>query len=328
MKRKQYVFTVLIFCVFAFCSHGLANENSPVHLRIVAGPEGGQWFLMAGPIAEVLSEEVLPSSYRKGGGISNLEMLNKKMADFGFSLTSFLGGAASGVPEYRDIKTKGVSVIGNVYPQILYFLVRTEFAKKHNLKSVDDLLQLDVPVRLASLKKGTGSEFFLRILLKYGYNTDYSALKKKGWWIFFNNYPETADDFVSGNLDCFAYTAGTNVPLLLDIENYTKFTALAVGDEVLTKLKDRFKFNSYVIAPSLYKGVTQPVRTLSDFTCMVVRQDMPEDLVYDILASLWKHKEEISKTLFEFKKFSPDTAIPDGVPLHPGAEKFWKDLRK
>ncbi len=327
MKRRS-VLVVAFFCVLAVGSYCLASNTRPVHLRILAGPEGGQWFLMSGPITEILSREVLPSSYRKGGGISNLEMLNKKMADFAFSLTSFLGGASSGAAEYKDIKADGVSLVGNVYPQVLYFLVRTEFAKKYQLKSVGDILRLDEPVRLATLKKGTGSEFFLRILLKYGYNTDYAALRKKGWQIYFNNYPETADDFVVGNLDCFAYTAGTRVPLLLDIENYTKFTALSVGDDVLEKLKDKFKFNSYVIEPSVYKGITSPVKTLSDFTCMVVRRDIPGDFVYELLSALWKHRDEIAETLPEFKNFSSDTAIPEGMPLHPGAEKFWNQVQR
>ncbi len=323
MRISLFTISFLIYNIsIAHCT--AERQNWPLHLRLLAGPPGGQWFLVSEPVTKILSQEVLPSSYRKGGGISNLEKINNDQGELGFSLTSFLGGSASGVPEYAGIKTENIRFIANIYPQVLYFLIRTEFAEKHQLKSVDDLLQLKAPVRFALLKKGTGSEFFVRILLHYGYTTNYDELKEKGWQIFFNNYPETADNFVAGNLDCFAYTAGTRVPLLLDMEDYTKFTALSISDTVLDTLKQKFGFNDYTIAPDTYKNITYPVKTLSDFTCMVVHKDLADDLVESILASLWKNKEELSKTLIEFNNFSRERALPKGLPIHPGAEKFWK----
>ncbi len=332
MKKFLYTMTLAVSCLLICVSSDvLGNDEKttwPLHLQILAGPEGGQWFSLSARVSQILSREVLPSTYRKGGGISNIKKLNSKMGDLGFSLTSFLGGAVSGAPEYSDIKTDSISVIGNVYPQVLYFLVRTEFVTKYHIANLGDLLKLRAPVRLALLKRGTASEFFIRILFKYGYNMDYSLLRGQGWRIFFNNYPETADEFVSGNLDCFAYTAGTHVPLLLDMENYTKFTALPISDNVLNKLAKKFKFGNYIISPNVYKGISEPIKTLSDYTCMIVRKDLPDDLVYEILASLWKHREDLSKELIEFKNYSTETAVPKGVPLHPGAEKFWNSLQE
>ncbi len=328
-STRLFIFTFVFLLYGVASSFGQTSEKGwPMHLRIFAGPEGGQWFSISKPISDILSEEVISSTYRRGGGISNLERINSGKGDLAFSLASFLGGAASGAPEYAMIKAENVRSIGNVYPQVLYFLVRTEFAQKYNIKKVGDLLQLKAPVRFALLKKGTGSEFFVRILLKYGYDTNYAKLKENGWRIFFNNYPETADDFVAGELDCFAYTAGTHVPLLLDMENYTKFTALPVCAKVLTELKQKFKFNSYVIEPSVYKGVTKPVRTLSDFSCLVVQKDMPGDLVQAILSSLWNNKDKISETLVEFRNFSPEKALSEGIPVHQEAEKFWSNLQE
>ncbi len=326
---------ISLFILFFFFSNAICfadgqtvQQDWPQHLRILAGPPGGQWFLVSEPMSKILSREVVPSSYHQGGGVSNLERINKGQGDLGFSLTSFLSGATSGAPEYRDIKTENVRFIGNVYPQVLYFLVRNEFAQQHNIKSVDDLIQLKTPVRLALLKKGTGSEFFVRILLRYGYDTSYEKLREKGWKILFNNYPETADDFVEGELDCFAYTAGTRVPLLLDIETYTKFTVLPITDTVLHRLREKFKFNVYTIAPATYKSVTQPVKTLNDFSCLIVRKDLDKTLVQSILASLWKHRNDLSNTLVEFQNFSREQAVSEGVPIHPGAKEFWTMARE
>ncbi len=331
MKKFVYNVSISLLTLLICISPAAGKEKKaewPVHLRILAGPEGGQWFSLSEPLCEILSREVLPSTYRKGGGISNIEQLNARMGEMGFTLSSFLGGSVSKAPEYADIHADSIRIIANIYPQVLYFLVRTEFLKHHNIANVGDLLQLHAPIRFALLKRGTASEFFVRILFKYGYNTDYASLREQGWRFFFNNYPETADEFVSGELDCFAYTAGTHVPLLLDMENYTKFTALPITEKVLDKMAKKFKFGSYVINPNVYKGITDPVKTLSDYTCIIVRKDLPDDLVNKILTSLWNYKGNLADKMIEFKNFSANTAVPKGIDLHPGARKFWNRFQE
>ncbi len=331
MKNFLYHISINLLILFICISPAAGNEKKtdwPVHLRILAGPEGGQWFSLSEPLSQILSKEVLPSTYRKGGGISNIEELNAKMGEMGFTLSSFIGGSASGAPEYGDIPTQSIRIIGNIYPQVLYFLIRTDFLKQHDIANVGDLLKLHAPVRFALLKRGTASEFFVRILLKYGYKTDYASLRRQGWRFFFNNYPETADEFVAGELDCFAYTAGTHVPLLLDLQNYTKFTALPITEKVLDEMAKRFKFGTHVISPHVYKGITEPVTTLRDYTCLVVRKDLPDDLVNEILTSLWNHKENLAEKMIEFRNYSADTAVPEGIALHPGARKFWNRFQE
>ncbi len=336
MKNCIYLFVVIGTFILSICD-GLAyamdmkqvnNADYPVHLRILAGPERGQWYTMAESMAKILSQEVAPSTYRKGGGVVNLERIDSNLGDVAFSLTSLVSGAASDIPEYAQIPTKNVRIIANVYPQVFYFLIRSAFAKKHGIKTLEDLMQLKAPVRLALLKKGTASEFFMRLLFKYGYSTDYAALRQQGWSIFFNNYAETVDNFVSGNLDCFAYTAGTLPPLLVNIQHYTKFTLLGLGQDTIDTMTKRFSFTPYPIDSTLCQGVTEPVITLSDFTCMVVRKELPDDLVYRILDALWKNRQEVSANMDGFETFSPQIAVPQHMALHPGAQRFWDRLQE
>lgn len=205
----------------------------PTHLRMLTGPNGGQWFMMGEPIAEVLSKKVASTTSRMGGGMANIASINDKAGDFGFSLTCFLGAGQSGEAEYQDIKLENVSLLANIYPQVLYFLVRKDFADENGITTVNDLLQKKMPLRFASLKPGTASEFILNLLFKHGYNTSFDQLKKQGWVISFNNYAETADNFVAGELDCFAYTAGTTVPLILTMEEHTEVLVLPIDQKVL-----------------------------------------------------------------------------------------------
>ncbi len=302
--------------------------NWPTHLRILTGPNGGQWFMMGDRLAEVLTRHVLPSSSRMGGGVANIGNISKKMGDMGFTLACFMGAAESGEAEYQSIDMSNAQLMMNVYPQVLYFLMRKDFAEKHGITSVDTLLKKDIPLRFASLRPGTASEFILTLLFKYGYDTNFEELREKGWQIAFNNYAETADNFVSGEIDCFAYTAGTTVPLIHTMEEHTEVIILPLEQKVLDMLSDKFKTSSYDINPGAYKSIKQPVRTLSDYTCFVIRKDLPEDLVYEMCKALWEGRDYVASIIEDFGSLSPDTALAEGLPTHPGSLKFWSELRQ
>lgn len=329
-------FAVVLFlslcCVFRPLESAFAaradTSGWPVHLKFLTGPNGGQWFMMGDPIAEMLSKSVVPTTSRMGGGVANIDALNNHTGDLGFSLSCFMGAAGSGEPEYQNIKLDNVEILANVYPQVLYFLVRKDFADANGITSVETLLSKNLPLRFASLRPGTASEFILNMLFKYGYNTGFDQLREQGWKISFNNYAETADNFVSGDLDCFAYTAGTVVPLILTMEQHTEVLILPVDQKALDTLAEKFKTGTYIIQPGVYKSVTAPVLTLGDWTCILARKDLPDTLAYAAAKALWEGRDYIAGVIKDFGGLSPKTAVPRGLPVHPGALEFWRELQK
>lgn len=328
MKKTIMFATLLAGLLLATCAFAADSQDRtswPTHLRFLTGPAGGQWFFMGEPIAEILSNEVLPSTSRIGGGVNNIDTINNKLGDLGFTLTCFMGASQSGEDEYKNINTDNVVIMANIYPQVLYFLIRKDFADANGIKTVEELLQKQMPLRFASLKPGTASEFILQVLLKDGYNTSFDKLRAQGWQINFNNYAETADNFVGGDIDCFAYTAGTEVPLILTMESHTEVIILPIKQEVLDKLAEKFGTGTYVIKPGVYKSISQPVHTLGDYTTIAIRKDFPDDLVYEICKSLWNNKNHIASVIKDYGQLSPATAIAQKLEMHPGALKFWQE---
>lgn len=302
---------------------GQNKANWPSHLRLVTGPDGGQWFVLGEAMAGVLSRGLLNSTSRMGGGLSNIEALNERTADIGFTLASFLGAAESGEPEYNSLNLSNTTLLARVYPQVLYFIIHKEFAEKNGIENVGQLFEKNIPLRFASLKKGTASEFILSLLLQYGYNTSFSQLREKGWEIIFCNYTEATDDFASGATDCFAYTAGEEVPLIMTIEKYANIKILPIEKNVLDNLAARFKTYTYTIQPGIYSSVSEPVQTLGDYTCLVVRKDLPPDLVFAMSKILWENKDYLASIIKDYRKLSPSSAMVEDLPTHPGAIDFW-----
>ncbi|MDL2313855.1 TAXI family TRAP transporter solute-binding subunit [Desulfovibrio sp. OttesenSCG-928-C14] len=328
-KRKALLVLLAFLLCPALSSAALAAEESswPSHLRLLTGPNGGQWFSLGAPLAEVLTRNILPTTSRMGGGAANIEQVDKKLADLGFTMSCFLGAGESGEAEYQALQSKNAVLMANVYPQVLYVLLRRDFAEEYGIRSLDDLLSKRMPLRFASLRPGTASEFILGQLLRHGYGSSFDKLREQGWLISFNNYSETADNFVSGQLDGFAYTAGPDVPLIKIMEEHTDIVFLPIRREVLDSLSAKFKTSSYVIQPGDYKNVSEPVETLGSYTSLLVRKDLPESLVYAICECLWDNRAYISEIISDFGRISPDSALSGGLAAHPGAEHFWNNLK-
>ncbi|MDR0238791.1 MAG: TAXI family TRAP transporter solute-binding subunit [Deltaproteobacteria bacterium] len=304
---------------------GVAEQ--PAHLRLFSGPNGGQWFTAGERMAAILTRTVVPTTSRIGGGVANIAAVDQRRGDIGFTLACFLGAAQSGEPEYQSMIAENAVLMANVYPQVLYFLLRKEVALKYGITDITSLLAQRAPLRFASLKPGTASEFVLNMLLKYGYDTSFAKLREQGWLLEFNNYAETADNFVEGKLDCFAYTAGTEVPLILTMEKHAEVVVLPVEQRVLDLLAKKFKTTAYILQPGLYKSVPAPVATLGDSSCLIVRKDFPDDFVFAISKALWDNKADLVDAVKDFQSLSPGNAVPPGFDIHPGAKRFWDSVK-
>ncbi len=101
---------------------------------------------------------------------------------------------------------------------------------------------------------------------------------------------------------------------------------LPLDTNILDMLAAKFKTRTFTIQPGAYKNVKVPIQTLGDYSCLVVRRDLPDDLVFTITKTLWEERDFIAGVIQDFGALSPETAVPPGLPVHPGSVKFWESL--
>jgi len=201
MKRAVLILSVLLLAAGA----GAQNKAGwPDQLKFMAGPPGGNWFALGTALSEMWSKNVLQTTSSTGGGVANILNTDLKKGDFGFSVVSLVGAALAGEEDFAGKEIKNAVVMANLYTQYTYYIIRKDFADKNGIKSFDDLIAKNIPVRFATLKPGTASEFVIKALFKKGYGTDYEKLKKKGWSFEFTSYENGADLMADNHLDLFA----------------------------------------------------------------------------------------------------------------------------
>ncbi len=306
----------------------------PGTLNMLAGPPGGQWNALGDKMAELLSEAGIPAKNQVGGGVENLYLVGEGKADIGFTLYSFLGAAAAGEKELPKVNLDNAVLLANLYPQVLYVIVRKEIAEEHNVKTLGDMLKVKGRIRFATLPKGTGSEFIFDMLLRNAYRTDYGLQSAMGWHINFWSYAEITKRFLAGELDVCAYTAGPGTYLIPALERANlNAILLPMQEDKLDLMTHQFMTITYTIQAGDYESVTEDVLTLGDYSCLVTQAKLPEDLIYRINEVLWQGKEALAEVSGDMNSMSPRIAVAGLSTVHPGSLKFWnspamQELRK
>ncbi|WP_319412036.1 TAXI family TRAP transporter solute-binding subunit [uncultured Cohaesibacter sp.] len=319
---KKLALAASLLCA-AFVSVPASAQDQ---LRFSAGPPGGNWFALGGALAETWTQAGIPASSSTGGGVSNVVNTDRGKTDLGFSVTALVGAATKGEDPFKKAYDN-VSVLANVYRQYTYFVMRKDYADKNGIKSVADIVEKKLPIRLATLKPGTSSEFVIRAAFEKGLGVGWKDIQGWGGSVSFASYSDGSNQLADNHLDCFAFSVGRAASVVLKIESQINVVILPVDKKILDAMTDALGTVTFEIDPSIYKSVTEPVPTIGDYTSIVVRKDLDEDTVFNLTKALWENKDTLQKGVKAVEELNPQEAIPASAPAHPGAVKFWKSVQ-
>jgi TRAP transporter TAXI family solute receptor len=293
----------------------LADRATGEELRIMTGPQGGAWYPLGGAIAEILKKEIpgTTASVLPGAGIINVQGVDTARADIGFgNSVSTVDGLAGREPFKAPVKN--VRQLATLYMQYFQLIVLDD-AK---IKSVTDLKGKSVAVQ----PRGNTGEQMTRELLQV-YGLSYKDLSK----VSHVSYNDAVALMKDGHAQ--AYTLISTVPAssVLDLASDRKIQMLSIPDD---KFKELQKINNgYArreIPKGIYPGVEYDVHQFGTYTHLMIRGDLPDDLVYGITKALAKHLEDLGTVVKDVQGLTvKEMAFDVGVPYHPGALKYYKE---
>jgi TRAP transporter TAXI family solute receptor len=179
------------------------------------------------------------------------------------------------------------------------------------IKSVADLKGKSIAVQ----PRGNTGEQMTRELLQI-YGLSYKDMAK----VSHVSYNDAVALMKDGHAQ--AFTLISTVPAAA-----RKIRMLTLPDD---KFKELQKINSgYArreFAKGIYPGVDYDVRQFGTYTHLMIRADLPDDLVYGITKALAKNVDSLGAVVKDVKGLTvKEMAFDVGVPYHPGALKFYKE---
>ena len=286
-------------------------------VTFMTGPQGGVWVPLGGAL-KGMWEKAIPGlniTITPGAGIANVRGINEKKAQIGMSNSSSAVDGLMGTPPFKE-KTTGVCQLANLYPQYLQVVAQ----KDAGVNSFKDIKGK----RLVTQPKGNTAEALTATALKLNGLT-YDDLKSAS---FQAGYTDAVSMMKDGHVDVF--TLGTAAPssAVMDLANAREVVLVPVDDETMKGMREiNPAYNKLMIKAGTYPGQTTDVPAIGYFTHVIVACDLPDDLVYTMVKTMVDNMADMVAVNKSMEGLTPQIMASEmGVPLHPGAAKYYKEV--
>jgi uncharacterized protein len=141
------------------------------------------------------------------------------------------------------------------------------------------------------------------------------------------SFTESANAYKDKQLDGFFVTAGIPNTAIQEISTLQPVRIISLDDATIDNLAKKYPFYTvYTITKDIYKGMEADAKTLAVKATMIVGKDLKTDVVYNLTKALFENKEELGSAHAKGKVLDINEAVKGvSVPLHPGAEKYYKE---
>ncbi len=315
----------------AVVAAGLALPAMAEDLKIQTMPLGSSWYVFGATLSKLL-ENALPKGstvevVAKGGGVGNVILIDQNKAPFGLANVATAVWAWNGHPEVYDGKQyrRIRSLVGGLNDVWFNALVRTEFMEKTGQKTLEEILTSGKPVRIIMKPKGSTVPVVADMLFE-ALGTSREKLKAAGAEIVQTNPDQLPSMIRDGRADVYFESTPRGHPATTE--------AVMGGDVVFLDLPD--KAMPFLAKNGLrpgkmdefFKGQKGPTQSVDFGTQLIANKDLPPDIAYLITKTVCENRGAMTAAHKAWEDFKPENAWkPEntGIPLHPGAEKYYKE---
>lgn len=298
-------------------------------VRIGAMPVGSGWYVAAAAMEQALKPALGKTAIEviaRGGGVANPMVVEQGKAEIALSNVATSVWAANGQALYNGQKAPRIrALIGGLNPVYMAMIVRNDFIKKTGLDTMDKIFTSGKPLRIVMKPQGSNVPPTVDMILA-AYGLDRAKIKANGGEIIQVNPEQTPGLIREGRADILLDTVLKGHPMITEVSLTGDVRFLDLSEKARATLgKNGVKPAQF---PQWFKGQNGPTWGADFGTQLIARDDLPDDVAYTIVKTFMEKRADLVKAYPAFGAFDPKAAAkPEniGIPLHPGAAKYYKE---
>lgn len=254
------------------------------------------------------------------GSLENIKLLRDNQAQFALLQGPFGAWSWNGEGPISSPQTH-IRSISAMWQNVEHFVLLTRLAPTGTIMDLD-LLDGE---RYVLGARNSGAEQTGRFILET-LGIDYESKMN----LAYMGYGPTTNALQDGNI------VGMNIPAGAPVSSITQAYAL-LGDrmtilgwtqETLDRLNSKYPlWDWYDFPPGTYPNQDQLIRTIGSPNVLVTRDDIPEDVVYEITKVIWENLATLQEIHGATKDMRLEIAIQGlGAPLHAGALRYYREV--
>jgi hypothetical protein len=299
---------------------------TPVNLAFATLDTGSAWYVYGATMADLLRKTLPPGSNidvkPRAGGVGNPRLVARGEMPLGLSFTVTNRWAVEGKEAYTEKLDNLRALAGGLDT---YYLVALA-TKKLGISSVREIRDKKLPVKIYTQPVGALGEFAGRQLLR-AVGIGYDDVKGWGGSTQHVGYNIIVDAFKDGRADILFAVITPKHPSVSEIVTSVDVKFLGLDAETAKALLP-LGYTAATMPAETFKGQSEPVSTVGFPTVVITNKDLPEPIAYTVTKTILENKDALVRGHAGLAEFDPKTAWrPEkvGIPLHPGAERAYRE---
>ena len=291
------------------------NKND-YFITVATGPTSGLYYPIGGAFSNVIKNKLnyKSSAQSTGASVENINLILEGKADLAITMSDSIAQAYGGFGAFagKEAKTNLRALMG-LYPNYVQ-LVTTD---KSGITKFEDLKGKRVGVGAPN----SGVELNARMMYEaYGMTYDDSKVD-------YLNYGEAIDQMKNGMIDAAFVTSGIPNATIMELGTTNKIVIVPIDGEGAKGLIAKYPFFVQEVIPKDTYNTDTDITTVTVRNIMIIREELPEEVVYEITKGIFENIEDIKASHNTAKKHLSleNSQIGVNIPFHPGAVKYYKE---
>lgn len=293
------------------------KKKESYNYTFATGGTSGTYYSFGNSISDIWNssiENMNITPILTGASAENLRLLENNEADIAFAQNDVMDYAYNGTDIFNGETLTNFSAMLTLYPEV----VQIAATKSSGIKTIADLKGKRVSVGDA----GSGVEFNAKQILE-AYGFSFNDIDKSNL-----SFTLSSDGLKNNTLDACFIVAGIPNAALQELSLNTEIVLISLDKIQMDEMINKYKYYSKVtIPPNTYNNVTNATEAVAVKASIIVNNNMPEDIVYNLMKTLFDKQNDLALVNEKAKEFSIEDSYKGiSVPFHPGALKYYKEL--
>jgi len=311
--KKLFLSLLLLFTAVVLPFPAQADNQ---FVNIATGPTGGTYYPVGAAMAKIWTDNIeglKANAQSTGGTFNNISLLESGEAEACFAdglyFDAYNGkGRFDGKPQSF---LRGVVVL---YPEYIHIVV----AKDSGINTFADLKGKRVSFGAVGGSVTATSENLFKAA---------GLAPKTDLKVEYLGHADSIVAFADKRIDAAVTMGALGISSVTEPTTVGTVKIISIPKEVIEAMcKATPYFSPATIKAGTYKGQDKDVATFSSPNIIAVHEKMPDELVYNMTKQLFAHKSDLEAVAAVMKAMQAESVGQIRIPLHPGAEKYYKEL--
>ncbi|WP_342076683.1 TAXI family TRAP transporter solute-binding subunit [Yoonia sp. SS1-5] len=300
---------------------GAASAQDQQFISIGTGGVTGVYYPTGGAICRLVNRDRKDHGIRcavesTGGSVYNINTIKAGELEFGVAQSDWQYHAYNGTSQFADNPFPDVRAMFSVHPEPFTLIVRAD----SGITSFEELKGQRVNVG----NPGSGQRATMEVVMEaFGMTMDDFALatEYKG--------SEMAKQICDDNIDAMIYTIGHPAAAIKEATTTCDVKLVSVtGAPVDALVNDNPYYRVATIPAGMYAGTDEDTTTFGVGATFVTSAQVSDDVAYVVAKAVMSNLDDFRGLHPAFANLEASEMVSDGLsaPLHPGAEKAYKEL--